>query len=137
MLTDAQFAIVAQHMGIAAVWADCEEGSHPQLTHSSLKSLEKMARAFYAKHSGVCDVILAAEDYGSHPDAGSPEAAFGHDLYLTAAGHGTGFWDREELPEKERDQVSDILRRDHREWYIETWQSRGWFYAQWAGDIKK
>jgi hypothetical protein len=36
--------------------------------------------------------------YGDHPDCGGhPEAAFGHDLWLTLQGHGTGFWDRTEL----------------------------------------
>ena len=33
--------------------------------------------------------------YGRHPEAGSAEAAFGHDFALTRNGHGCGFWDRE------------------------------------------
>lgn len=35
------------------------------------------------------------DGYGQHPDAGSAEAAFGHDFALTRNGHGAGFWDRE------------------------------------------
>ena len=48
----------------------------------------------------------AADGYGSHPDAGSAEAAFGHDLWLTTRGHGIGFWDRDEL---EADGLGDRL----------------------------
>lgn len=36
-----------------------------------------------------------ADGYGQHPDTGSAEAAFGHDMALTINGHGVGFWDRE------------------------------------------
>ena len=73
--------------------------------------------------------MLAAEGYGSHPDAGSSAAAFGHDLYLTARGHGAGFWDREELKDDDLgERISEPLRRDFRRWYIEPQFEKGWVY---------
>jgi hypothetical protein len=82
-------------------------------------------------------MAAAADGYGSHPDAGSPEAAFGHDFYLTRQGHGCGFWDRKELDAPIRicyggslpdDSLGDALTKlcDDSETYPEFY--RGWLY---------
>ena len=68
-----------------------------QLLHAMLRHEAAMARA--------------DEGYGAHPDAGSPEAAFGHDLYLSTAGHGAGFFDRRELGYDLGDKLQDAARR--------------------------
>lgn len=41
----------------------------------------------------------------------SPEA-IGHDYYMTAAGHGVGFTDREEIPVSSRNALTDAIRKD-------------------------
>lgn len=50
--------------------------------------------------------------YGSHPDAGSAEAAFGHDYALTRNGYGCGFWDRESegLPRELGDKLTALCQ---------------------------
>ena len=135
--TDSDFQAVAEAMMTAAVWADSEEGTNPDATARSVKSMKKLAQAFYAKHKALCDAVLAVEDYGWYNGSRNVLGQFGHDLYLTAVGHGVGFWDRDALPKEVRDPISKVLRDDFREWYIETWQRGRWFYVQWAGDIKK
>lgn len=120
--------IIAQHFCIAAVWAGCKEGTRPRITRKSLDTARKFATSFLATYPQLCTAAMEAEGYGSHPDTGSPEAAFGHDLYLTAAGHGTGFWDRDELGDTGR-KLGQIFRNGWRRWYIEIDFYRGWLYV--------
>ena len=93
----------------------------------SCRETDAIARTFVEEFSSAypleCAKILAAEGYGSHPDAGSPVAAFGQDLYLTCAGHGTGFWDRRELGEM-GELISNRIRAEWRRWYIESYCDR-------------
>lgn len=127
---------IAQHMCIAAVWADCEEGTHPRITAAALKTARAYAEAFVSEFPGLTLAAMRADGYGSHPDAGSAAAAFGHDLYLTARGHGVGFWCRDELentdPEDTGDSLGEKLSRplrdDFRKWSIEAEFYRGWLY---------
>ncbi len=43
-------------------------------------------------HDTACEI---GERAGFDPSQGTPAEFFGHDLWLTKRGHGTGFWDRE------------------------------------------
>lgn len=120
---------VARHMCIAAVWADAEEGTRPRLTHSAMDTARRFAVAFIEAHAEMFAEAMDAPGYGAHPDAGSVAAAFGHDLYLTARGHGVGFWSRDELAENDLgDRLSAPLRDNFRRWWIEAEQYRGNFY---------
>lgn len=108
---------VAKHFIIAAIWADKPEELSEydtRATRASEKNAELICADFIAKHLALFLRAMKAKDngYGSHPDAGSPEAAFGHDLWLTMQGHGVGFWDRKELDEDEGlgDALSDACR---------------------------
>ena len=62
------------------------------------------------------------DGYGQHPDAGSAEAAFGHDYALTRNGHGCGFWDRESegLPRKLGDKLTKICQHKEKNLLIES-----------------
>jgi hypothetical protein len=117
----------ARHFVIAAIWADGPEGKQIRSGPES----DAIARAFVQQFAGAwpveCEQVLSADGYGSHPDAGSPAAAFGHDLYLTCAGHGVGFWDRRELGEAGR-RISDRIRADWRRWAIESYPYRRRLY---------
>jgi hypothetical protein len=99
MSTPEQIATVAKHYIIAALWADCEEGTHPRATKKTEQAARDLCAEFIAKNETLFGLAMerGAVGYGSHPDAGSPEAAFGHDLWLTTRGHGCGFWDCKEL----------------------------------------
>jgi hypothetical protein len=110
------YQTIAHHFCIAAVWADCEEGTSPRITAKSLENAERYARAFIAENYALSVCALEAPGYG-------PER-FGHDLWLTARGHGAGFWDRSELGDTGR-ALADVLR-DWQTWEVEADFYRGW-----------
>ena len=113
MATPEQIAEVAKHYLIACIWVDCPEGTHPRAPIATQRAAFDRCKAFIDAHLGLFNLAMdrAEVRYGSHPDAGSAEAAFGHDLYLTTAGHGTGFWDREELDADDLgDRLTDTCR---------------------------
>lgn len=97
---------------VAAIWADSEEGSSPRVT-SQLVNVG-MALAAHLAQLQPAAVGEAIERQGLQQ--------FGHDLFLTVAGHGAGFWDRQEL---QADDVGDTLTDTVRGWYLETEQYRG------------
>lgn len=116
---------IARHFCIAAQWADAPEGAHPRITADAMKVARAFALAFIEEHAADCVAAILTPGYGGHPDAGSGEAAFGHDLYFTAAGHGTGFWDRSILGDV-GERLADVLRKDWRRWYVEAEFYGGW-----------
>lgn len=130
---DDQVDIVTQHYIIAALWADCEEGTHPRCPKAEEQAARKVCEAFMRQCEAAGGLFSRAMErfdfgYGTHPDAGSAEAAFGHDFWLTRQGHGVGFWDRDALKVGEPE-LGDLLTAEaHKvgECYHE--QYRGWFY---------
>lgn len=96
----------------AAVWADCKEGTDPRPT----SQLVNVGMGLAAYLSGILPAAVgeAIERQGLQ--------RFGHDLFLTAAGHGAGFWDR---PELRAGGVGDVLTDAVRGWHLETEQYRG------------
>jgi hypothetical protein len=117
---------VARHFIIAAIWADAEEGTNPRATAATVQTAREFCAAFISEHAHLFAAAMNADGYGAHPDAGSNAAAFGHDLYLTCAGHGAGFDDRDELAETGRD-LAHMIRKEWRRWHVEASQFRGWF----------
>jgi hypothetical protein len=127
MATPGQIQEVARHFLIAAIWADAPEGTRPRAPAATEARAFNICKAFIDANNELFNHAMecAAEGYGSHPDAGSAEASFGHDLWLTTQGHGTGFWDREELP----DDLGAALTKACEEFrgvYPEFY--RGWLY---------
>lgn len=74
-----------------AIWADAPEGTRPRVTKTALEAAAQCVVGFVAS--------LPAEVKEADFTGYSVEQ-FGHDLYLTLAGHGTGFWERKELEEE-------------------------------------
>lgn len=138
MIDASKIDTVTRHYIIAALWAECPEGTNPRATRKAEKSAREFCARFIANHAQLFEDAIACEalGYGSHPDAGSGAAAFGHDLWLTTQGHGTGFWDREELKiMRPSDKVTlgemitkacEATRPQYAEFY------RGWMYLQGA-----
>lgn len=132
MSTNKQIQTVAKHFLIAAIWADAPDGTHPRASHCTKQHAQSICEAFIAKHESLFAWAMecASEGYGSHPDAGSPEAAFGHDFWLTLQGHGTGFWDRDELNTPHNLLRDNLTRacKDFGKCYPEFY--RGWLYLR-------
>lgn len=122
-----QLDIVAKHYLIAAIWADAPEGTSPRVTKASREAAEQHCFNFIGDNLALFEEAMARYDggYGIHPDAGSAEAAFGHDLWLTKCGHGAGFWDRKELREKD---LGDRLAKACRGKEPNYWFAHGWFH---------
>lgn len=97
-----QLDVMARHYLIACIWVDAPEGTRPRATKAALAVARDTCERFVRLIGPLFDQAIACEGYGAHPDCGTIEpacAAMGHDLYLTSAGHGAGFWDRKELGE--------------------------------------
>lgn len=88
----------------AALWADCmhlddeweESGGlgHLSLSANDYRAAGQHCRAFYDANRAACDTYLDTVVCGH----GAWEM-LGHDLRMTEGGHGTGFWDREGVPD--------------------------------------
>jgi len=113
--TPAQLETVTQHYLIAADWADKPEDTNPRTTKESKLIAREFCRDFIEaaeNAGGLFTMAMNIEEYGyrAKRDGVAPndacEAAFGHDIYLTCAGHGVGFWDRKEL---DADGLGDAL----------------------------
>lgn len=117
---------IAKHYVIAALWADCEEGTRPRATKQAQLQANFIAGKFAALVLPHWEALQECKEYGTHPDAGSIEAALGHDLWLTSCGHGVGFWSRDELTEDLQTALTAIVDKHFKEPSFEFY--RGWFY---------
>jgi hypothetical protein len=124
-----QISEVAKHYILAAIWADAPEGTQPRASQETQEEAFRQCAKFIMECGPLFDAAMARFErgYGTHPDAGSAEAAFGHDFWLTRQGHGVGFWDRKELG-KELGQALTDAAHARREANYEFY--RGWFYLR-------
>lgn len=139
MFSEKQVQIAAKHFVIAAEWADKPENTHPRIAASARATAEKLVRDFNAAHPALCERVVTtkgygdsfAQDFGGQRRSEWPYAAFGHDLYLTIAGHGTGFWDRECL-----DALGDEITAACQDiaYHVEVDFFRGWMYIHRPAD---
>ncbi len=113
-------AVAAGFIG-AALWADCEEGTSPNATKAARENARAFALSFINANLAL---YLAAIDR-----VGYSVGRFGYDLYMTAVGHGVGFWDRDELSE---DDLGDELTAalDVMRVHVEAEFYRGWMYVR-------
>ena len=131
--------VAAKHFIIAAQWIETPDSWMREAKPT--KAAKRVALRYVADFIDAAGPLIAQLDdcagYGSHPDAGSPAAAFGHDLYLTSQGHGVGFWDRKELEietptgETLGDALTALAEKPNfASFYPEFY--RGWLYLHWA-----
>ena len=106
MPTKAQIETITKHYLIAMLWVmpgnDASENpgdgiALQDLPRETIDAARHDVMRFVASCGILFDMAMACYDngYGQHPDAGSAEAAYGHDFALTRNGHGVGFWDRD------------------------------------------
>lgn len=77
--------------------ANYDEGD---LTETARARAQKDCNAFIDKASDMIDQMGGCD--------GSNYELAGHCFWLNRNGHGTGFWDREEVPEDLREKLSDL-----------------------------
>ena len=106
MATSAQVNTITEHYLLALLWTmpgdeECENpGDGIELWDLPLETIEQ-AKQDVTDFVNACGALFDqamecyADGYGQHQDAGSAEAAFGHDFALTRNHHGVGFWDRD------------------------------------------
>jgi len=114
---------------IAALWAECPEGTHPRATKQAQAQALDICRRFAESAGSLLDDAANRLGYGSHPDCGtlhSGYAAAGHDLWLTSQGHGVGFWDRDALDADELGNRLSDLCYPRSKYYAYFY--RGWLY---------
>ena len=110
------------------VWADAEEGTSPGVPKATLMAAQTYVRAFLTEYPDICKAALESDDYGWHQGVHDTADAFGHDLYLTARGHGAGFADRTGTLGETATTLHSHLRVGWRRWEIEMYQANGWVY---------
>lgn len=111
--------------------ADANEDTNPRISAGARAVALAFVQAFHDAHTELCDRAVNTCGYSAE--------YFGSDLYLSAVGHGTGFWDRAQLNDDDEtvgSELTEVLQTEWRRWYIETEQSRGWFYLR-APNIKE
>lgn len=106
MVTKAQIETITKHYLISLLWTmpgddECENpGDDVDLSDLPEETIEH-SRQDVIEFVNACGALFDQamecydEGYGQHQDAGSAEAAFGHDFTLTRNHHGVGFWDRD------------------------------------------
>lgn len=134
MATKNQIETVARHYLVALLWTmpgddNCENPGDAFYVDGLSDSVRETARTDCVEFIDLCEksggLFTKALDchsagYGQHPDAGSAEAAFGHDYALTRNGHGCGFWDRasEGLPQELGDAITALCRHKETNLYV-------------------
>lgn len=119
---------MAKHYLIAAEWADKPENTNPKVTNQAKKSAYAICAKFAELITPFWADFESCSEYGAHPDAGSIEAAIGHDLYLTSAGHGVGFWSRDELSDELKEKIEPLVGWGKPIGEPELYFMRGWMY---------
>jgi len=106
MPTKAQIETITKHYLIAMLWTipvddDCENPGDDialgELPQETIQQATNDIETFVSACGVLFEMAMQCYDdgYGHHPDAGSAEAAFGHDFALTRNGYVAGFWDRD------------------------------------------
>lgn len=103
---DKQIDTITEHYLVALLWTmpGDDEYENPgdgielsELPPETIEQARHDVKLFVTACGPLFDMAMACYDdgYGQHHDAGSAEAALGHDFALTRNGHGCGFWDRD------------------------------------------
>lgn len=87
---------ILHHYLICALWASSDEDGNPL---DDVFSLDDIAQETKDKaREDITDFLLSCmewdDEYGIQWREHWTLEQFGHDLFLTRTGHGTGFWDR-------------------------------------------
>jgi len=138
MINTIEIDTITRHFLAAAVWADAPEQSNPRITRQAKAAARAFCAAFIEENMKLFLTAMKADGYGWHNGTRNPAAAFGHDLYLTQAGHGAGFWDRDGLaftPAGYTDTLGNLLSKKcghGTRFFADLVFCRGWAYFRWT-----
>ena len=138
MINKSELETIAAAFLAAALWADAPENTSPRITRQAKAAARAFCEAFIQENLKLFLTAVRAEDYGWHNGRRDPAAQFGHDLYLTQAGHGAGFWDRVGLafmPAGGDDTLGNMLTKKcgpGTRFFADLVFCRGWAYFRWA-----
>ena len=76
MATPEQLAVMAEHYLIAAIWAECPEGTHPRATRQARDKALQVCEAFAAAAGPLLEEAATRDGYGAHPDCGTVHPAY-------------------------------------------------------------
>lgn len=105
----------------AALWSSNDESdesggepldsnySRSDIAPSSMKAMKRDCAKFFKQNRSDLDEYAEHKEYD--PSQGSVWDYAGHDFWLSANGHGAGFFDRFEVPKDLRDRLQDAARR--------------------------
>ena len=139
MINKSELETITRHFLAAALWADAPENTSPRLSRQAKAAARAFCEAFIQENHKMFLTAVQADDYGWHNGRRNPAAQFGHDLYLTQAGHGAGFWDRDGLaftPAGDDDTLGNMLTKKcgpGTRFFAEVEFYRGWVYMYWPG----
>lgn len=128
-INEAEVIRIAAAFCDAMVWADAEEGTSPRVPRETQIAAQQYVRAFVDAFPAPSRAALDSREYGWWQGRHNTCNAFGHDLYLTARGHGVGFADRDALGET-GEMLNEEIRKGWQRWEVETEQYRGWMYLR-------
>lgn len=137
MINKSELETVTRHFLAAAVWADAPENTRPRITRQAKAAARAFCEAFIEENLKLFLTTMQADDYGWHNGRRDPAAQFGHDLYLTQAGQGAGFWDRIGLaftPAGGDDTLGNMLTKKcgpGTRFFADLVFCRGWAYFRW------
>ena len=112
----------------AALWSSTDEsdesGGEPldknysadDIASSSLRAMKNDCAKFFRKNRRDLNLYAEQVEYQRHE--GSPMSYAGHDFWLTANGHGAGFWDREGIDKALGDRLSKASRKFASDMYV-------------------
>lgn len=112
----------------AALWSSNDEsdesGGEPMdsnysvedIAPSSMKAMKRDCAKFFKKYKKSLSYYAKHKEYD--PGQGSPWDYAGHDFWLSANGHGAGFFDRFEINKQVRDGLQEAARKFHSDLYV-------------------
>ena len=90
---------ITKHYLICALWAEnIDNKSVSDISKSSLKKAKNDCMEFIEKAKGLLEKADISDEM------------IGHDFFLTRNHHGTGFWDRDEIPKEIREKLTKFAQ---------------------------
>lgn len=81
--------------------------SQSDIDAETLAAMKRDCDEFYSAE----EEFWLPEEYGAGAQVGIDDERAGHDFWLTRNGHGTGFWDEEDLSEENQKHLSDASKK--------------------------
>ena len=99
---------VLTHYLVCVLWA--EMGTQFDRDDIATESKDKAREDITKFIDDAGELVAEYEACEFGPESGGAAAQFGHDFWLTRCGHGTGFWDRQNLPDELGEKLTELCK---------------------------